>query len=129
MTVSDNLGDMLTQVKNAYMANKRVIVLEFSKEKESALKVLEKRHVVEKVEIIEADGEFKKMSVTIPPRTDLLIIKRMSKPGRRMYVKSKDIYNVKGGKGFLIISTSQGIMDSTDARKSKLGGELVAEVF
>src|SRR3989344_3385299 len=116
MTVSDNLGDMLTQVKNAYMANKRVIVMPFSKEKENTLKVLEKRHVVEKVELV-ADGEFKKLSITIPPRNNILIIKRMSKPGRRMYVKSRDIYNVKGGRGFLIISTSHGIMDGTDARK------------
>ena len=128
MTVSDNLGDMLTQVKNAYMANKHSLTLPFSKEKENALKVLVKNQIVVESTVVKEET-FKKLTVSIPERTRTLIIKRMSKPGRRMYIKAKDLYLVKGGRGFLIISTPQGIMDSQEAKSKKLGGELIAEVF
>lgn len=128
MTVSDNLGDMLTQVKNAYMAGKHHIVIPFSKEKENALKVLVKNKIVVESVVTEEDG-VKRLSVTVPERTKELIIKRMSKPGRRMYIKTKELYTVKGGRGFLIVSTPQGIMDSKEAKAKKLGGELIAEVF
>lgn len=128
MTVSDNLGDMLTQVKNAFMANKHKLTLPFSKEKENALKVLVKNHIVTESSVID-EGTFKRLTVSLPERTRVLTIKRMSKPGRRIYIKTKDLYSVKGGRGFLIISTPQGIMDSKEAKSKKLGGELIAEVF
>lgn len=128
MTVSDNLGDALIQVKNGYMAGRSRVQLAFSKEKENALKVLAKNKIIESL-AVEMIDEVKRIVVMLPPKTKNLSIKRMSKPGRRMYVKTTDLYTLKGGRGFLLVSTSQGIMDGKQAQEKKLGGELIAEVY
>ncbi len=127
--ISDPVGDMLTRIRNGYMASKKKIVLPHAKIKEAVLKVLVKNKIVSDFKKT-SDGFKKNLEVTL--FQNLLRryqIKRISKPGCRIYLSAKDYYSVKGKQGFLIISTSKGVMDSYQAEKDKLGGEVLAEIF
>jgi small subunit ribosomal protein S8 len=126
--VNDNIGDMLIQIKNAMMASRRSCTLPFSKEKENVLKVLVKNGFVTKYEVI---GELphKELMISLVEGRDAIQVKRVSKPGRRMYVKSGDLYKVKGGRGILVLSTSQGVIDGNEAKEKSIGGELLAEIY
>lgn len=130
MTISDNLGDMLARIKNAYMAGNKTAMAQFSKEKEATLKVLVEKAIIGKYQVKEEGlKKILLIELMIDKGYHDLTIKRISTPGRRIYLGSKKIYKVKGGKGFLIISTPKGIMDGESAKKQKLGGELLAQIF
>jgi small subunit ribosomal protein S8 len=101
----------------------------YSKNKEAVVKVLVNKEVIGGYK---KDFQGLKKNLIINLRTERirpLQIKRVSKPGCRIYLGNKKFYNYKGGQGFLIVSTSKGIMDSGKAKKLKVGGEILAEVF
>ncbi|HCM82420.1 MAG: 30S ribosomal protein S8 [Candidatus Gottesmanbacteria bacterium GW2011_GWA2_44_17] len=129
--VGDPIGDMIIQIKNGGLAGKRVIVLPYSKEKEWIGKILVREGYITR---IEKTGEL--------PHADLRIIlryvdgvhvidgvKRMSKPGIRLYVDKHSIPSVMGDIGITILSTSQGVMTGKEARKHGIGGELLCEIW
>ncbi|KKU77641.1 MAG: 30S ribosomal protein S8 [Candidatus Peregrinibacteria bacterium GW2011_GWA2_47_7] len=126
--LTDPIADLLTQVRNAAKADKEVITLPFSKMKKAVCDILVSRKYLRSVEIIEED---KKSFLTIhimlenKPR----IIKRVSKPGQRIYIKSGQVRPVYQGLGLGIYSTSQGVMTDEEARKKKIGGEYLCEIF
>jgi len=127
--IADPIGDMLIRIKNAYMAERKETLVPLSKEKEAVAKVLVETKIIEKYAVI-GEGFLKELQLILKTdRKSMLEVKRISKPGRRIYVRSGKYPTVKGGKGTLLVSTSKGIMDSKQAQKLKIGGELLAELF
>ncbi len=124
--VSDTVGDFIIQLKNAGMAGNSQVSLPYSKLKHAiANKLVEDGYLVS----AEAKGEkaAKKLVVELKYEDGgnhyIRGVKRISKPGRRMYIKAADIYPVKFGKGKMILSTPAGILNGEDARKANVGGE------
>jgi len=129
--VNDPVGDMLIQIKNAYMAGNSAVVLPYSKLKEAVAKIFMEEGYLSSVTAV-GEGVKKTLELRLryegsaPALTDL---KRKSKPGLRVYVASHAIPTVVGGMGIAILSTPQGIMTGKDARKKHIGGELLCEVW
>lgn len=123
----DPVADMLVAIKNAYLVNKLQVSVPYSKFKMQICKVLEKEKFVSKIE--KSDGKILIELGYGDGYRKMTQIKRVSKLGLRVYVKSKNIKNVKGGKGISIISTPKGVMTDNQARQKKLGGEVICEVW
>ena len=126
----DPIADMLTQIRNAQAVQKDTVDISFSNLKYEIAKILEKEGVVEKVE---KRGRKARKKIEIALKYDNKIpaisgIHRLSKPGQRVYKSYKDIGRAKGGQGIVIISTSKGLMTGKEARKQKLGGEVICEI-
>ena len=124
--VGDTVGDFIIQLKNAGMIGKKEIRLPYSKLKHSIADVLKKEGYVGDVS---SDGKAakKELAVSLKYNTggshEINGVKRVSKPGRRMYTKASEIYPVKFGKGRVILSTPAGILTGEEARKQNVGGE------
>ncbi len=123
----DPVSDMIVSVKNAYLAQKEQVILPYSKLKFEVAKALERAGFVGKVQKSEDKITVDLIYVDNKPR--MSEIKRVSKPGLRVYVKSKKIQLIKGGRGTYLISTPQGIMTSAEAKKKNLGGEVICLVW
>ncbi len=124
--VNDTVGDFIIQLKNAGMAGNKQVSLPYSKLKHAIANVLVKEGYLATAEV-KGEGVTKKLVTEL--RYDdagehhIKGVKRISKPGRRMYIKAADIYPVKFGKGKMILSTPAGILNGEDARKANVGGE------
>ena len=129
--MNDPISDMLTRVKNAYRAKKEAVVLPHSKFKEGIANLLEARGYAAAVEKKgRRTGKFLEIKLRYNDgRPAMTGIRCISKPSRRVYIGGKDIKTVRQGFGMLIISTSKGLMSGEEARKLKLGGEAIAEVW
>ncbi len=128
---TDPIADLLTRIRNAVMVGKNEITVPSSKIKVVVAKQLKKAGYVTGVKV-EAGKPRDILIVTInEPGENSTIneIKRLSKPGRRVYVSAADIPKVKSGRGIVLVSTSKGVVTGTEARKQKLGGELLLQVF
>lgn len=123
----DTLSNMLVTIKNGYMAKKPGVSVPSSKFKLEVAKVLEKEGFVGKVTLSENRIEIALIYDARKPR--LTEIKRISKPGLRIYTGNASIKKVKGGLGITIISTSQGVMTGNEARSKKLGGEVICQLW
>ncbi len=129
--ISDPIGDMLVRIKNAYRAKKESVLIPHSNLKQALAEVLKARGYIGN---IERKGKKIRKFLEIglkyndgaPVLTDA---RRVSKPSRRMYVKSVELKPVKYGHGIAIISTSRGLMSDKDAKDKKLGGEILAEIW
>ncbi len=131
MVSTDPISDMLTRIRNAISVRKSQVTLPYSKVKESVARLLQENRYIEQVEVVE-DGAFKTLRLTLFPEeenTRITEIVRMSKPGRRLYAKVDEIPRVKNGRGVVIVSTSKGMMTDAEARKQRLGGELICKVY
>lgn len=127
--ITDPIADYLTRIRNASSREHSSTTIPYTKIKEGISKVLTDRKFIEKFNV-KKEGNFKEIEVNLKPWVkEPLRLKRLSKPGQRIYLKSKDIKAVRNGLGVLIISTSQGIMSGEQARKEKLGGEAICEVY
>ncbi|EKD99738.1 MAG: Ribosomal protein S8 [uncultured bacterium] len=128
----DHLSNMLSSIKNASMANNAFVETIHTKELEEVAKTLKKAGFLEEVKVFKQEGNsFKGLHLDLVKengKVKLLDLKRFSKPGRRVYKSYKDIGKSMGGFGIFVVSTSRGIMDGSEARKKKLGGELICEV-
>jgi len=126
----DPIADMLTRIRNAGRALLPAIELPHSRIKESVAGILKKEGYVSEVAV---EGEkIKKIKIRLKYQGRKSVIeglKRISKPGLRRYVGSTEIPRVRGGLGIVVLSTSEGLMTDTQARKKKLGGELVCYVW
>jgi len=129
--IIDPIGDLLTRIRNAYMARLAEIKLPYSKIKSDILKILKKNKYVVDYEMVEDDNK-KSLVVTL---NDIKItkylpnFKRISKPGQRIYIGSKDIKKSKNGKGIYVVSTPKWVITGYEARSLNVGGELLCEVF
>ncbi len=128
---TDPIADLLTRIRNAVMVGKNEITVPSSKIKVVVAKELKKAGYVTAVKV-EAGKPRDILTVTINnPGENSTIneIKRLSKPGRRVYVSADEIPKVKSGRGIVLVSTSKGVVTGAEAKKQRLGGELLLQVF
>ena len=133
MTMSDPIADMLTRIRNANAAKHDTVDVPASKMKLAIAKILLDEGYIAKYDIIE-DGTFKTIHITLKygaDKTDKIMsgIKRISKPGLRVYANKEELPQVLGGLGIAIISTNQGVITDKEARKLNVGGEVLAFVW
>ena len=133
MSMSDPIADMLTRIRNANTAKHDTVDVPSSKMKLAIAQILFDEGYIKKFEVIE-DGAFKTIHITLKYGADknekiITGLKRISKPGLRVYAKGDNVPRVLNGLGIAIISTSKGLMTDRDARKQNLGGEVVAYVW
>ncbi len=129
--MTDPIADMLTRLRNAVAVKKSEVVLPFSKVKFSIAKLLEAEHYIKKAEKIEVTARpFIRVELKYENgRPALNHLKRISKPGQKIYVNKENVPKVLNGFGLAIVSTSRGIMSSTQAKRDKIGGELMCEIW
>ncbi len=129
----DTIANMLSTIKNSSMVGKPSVEVPYSKQKEEIAKVLEAKGIVSKVKVFSEKGSpHKGLHIDLAYNEEVPVlndIKRVSKPGRRIYKQSNEIGFSKSGYGVLVVSTSRGIMSGEDARKKKLGGEVICEAW
>ena len=132
MNVSDPIADMLTRVRNASRARHAEVLVPASRTKREIARILKEEGFIAEVSE-EREGpsqllrlELKYVDGKVPVVSGL---KRISKPGLRVYARKTDIPRVLGGLGVVIVSTSKGIMTGSQARKAELGGEILAYVW
>lgn len=125
--MTDPIADMLTRIRNAHLALHKEVSVPRSKMKEAIATILKQEGYVEDVSVDDC-------SITIQlkyhqGRPAIRGLKRMSKPGRRVYVNFKSIPRVQNGLGICILSTSHGLLDGISAQEAKVGGELLCEIW
>lgn len=130
--VTDPIGDFIVRLKNASDVGKTSVTLPYSAMKMAIAEVLKKAGFIADCEKHGKTAR-KSLIVTLATHTDgssrISGVKRISKPGRRMYVASKHIHPVKFGKGILVVSTPSGVMSGSDAKKANVGGEALFEMY
>lgn len=131
ITSTDPIADMLSRIRNAIAVRKSEISLPHSKVKESVARLLKDSNFVSDVKVSDAPVG-KTLVITINDEAEnarISEIVRLSKPGRRFYVAAKDIPVVKRGRGLVIVSTSKGMMTGDEAKRQRVGGELICKVY
>ena len=133
MSMSDPIADMLTRIRNANTAKHNTVDVPSSKVKEAIANILTNEGYVAGFETIE-DGVKKKMRITLKygaTKNEKVIsgLKRISKPGLRIYANTEELPRVLGGLGIAIVSTNKGIITDKEARKLGVGGEVLAYVW
>ena len=131
--MTDPIADMLTRIRNANTAKHDTVDVPASKMKNAIAEILYKEGFIQKYELVE-DGNFKNIRITLKYGKDknekiITGLKRISKPGLRVYAGADELPTVLNGLGIAIISTSKGIMTDKEARKNSLGGEVIAYVW
>ena len=133
MTMSDPIADMLTRIRNANTAKHDTVDVPASKMKLAIAEILLEEGYIKKYDVIE-DGNFKTIHITLKYGADknekiISGIKRISKPGLRVYAGKEDMPKVLGGLGIAIVSTNQGVVTDKKARELGIGGEVLAFVW
>ena len=133
MTTSDPIADMLTRIRNANTAKHDTVDVPSSKMKLAIAEILLKEGYIKKYEVLE-DGNFKTIHITLKYGEDknekiITGIKRISKPGLRVYAGKEELPRVLGGLGIAIISTNNGVLTDREARKAGVGGEVLCFVW
>ena len=133
MTMSDPIADMLTRIRNANTAKHDTVDVPSSKMKLAIAQILFDEGYIKKFDIIE-EGGFKTIHITLKYGADknekiISGIKRISKPGLRVYAGKEDMPKVLGGLGIAIVSTTQGVVTDKKARELGVGGEVLAFVW
>ena len=133
MTMSDPIADMLTRIRNANTAKHDTVDVPASKMKLAIAEILLEEGYIKKYDVIE-EGSFKTIHITLKYGADknekiITGLKRISKPGLRVYANKEDLPKVLGGLGIAIISTNQGVVTDKEARKLGVGGEVLAFVW
>jgi len=129
--MTDPITDMLNQIRNAKAVEKPEVSIPLSKAKYEIAKVLMKEGFIGEVKKV-AKGKIKVMKIVLKYDegvSKISDLRRVSKPGQRIYSKVSEIKRIKGGYGISIISTSKGLMTNKEAHKLKLGGEVICEVW
>ena len=128
MNMTDPIADMLTRIRNGLGAGKDTVVIPASKMKVEIAKILKSEGYIDNYAVT-GEGIEKKIVVTLKDGRVISGIKRISKPGLRVYAKGDEIPKVLNGLGIAIISTSNGMMTDKQARKLHIGGEVIAYVW
>jgi len=132
MVLSDPIADMLTRIRNANMAEKKVVAMPHSKMKSEIARILKAEGFIKDYTMENADGK-SVLNVFLKYTTDrepvIQGLRRISKPSCRKYVNSGEVPRVLGGIGMAILSTSSGVLTDTEAREKKVGGELLCYIW
>ena len=128
---TDQVADLITRIRNAVMVGKNEILVPTSKLKAGVVDVLKKNGYISSYEIVEGTPRgMLKVTINEPgANAKINEISKVSKPGRRVYSSADDLPTVKSGRGMLIVSTSKGLMTGKEARKQRLGGEILVKVW
>lgn len=128
---TDPIADLLTRIRNAVMVRKNEITVPSSKLKLTVASELKKAGYLEDVKVESAKPrDILVVTINKPGENSIINeIKRVSKPGRRVYIGANDIPRVKNGRGIVLLSTSKGILTGQEAKKQRLGGELLLEIY
>ena len=132
-TTSDPIADMLTRIRNANTAKHDTVLVPASKIKLAIVEILKNEGYIAKYELVD-DGNFKNILITLKYGADknekiITGIKRISKPGLRVYASKDELPRVLGGLGIAILSTNHGVITDKEARKLQVGGEVLAFVW
>ena len=133
--MTDPIADMLTRIRNAVRVERQFVEMPLSKVKRGLAEVLKREGYIwdwqESKLVPEGPHTNLKLELKYGPNGERVIrhIKRLSKPGRRLYSKAKDLRPVLGGLGISVISTSRGVVSDREARQRKLGGEVLCEIW
>ncbi|MDD6520098.1 MAG: 30S ribosomal protein S8 [Oribacterium sp.] len=133
MSMSDPIADMLTRIRNANTAKHETVTIPSSKMKLAIADILVNEGYIAKYELVD-NGKFKDIKVTLKygaTKNDKIIggIRKISKPGLRVYAGKENMPSVLGGLGIAIVSTNQGVMTDREAREKGVGGEVLAFVW
>jgi len=132
MSMTDPIADFLTRIRNAGQARQRQVVAPASKLKEAIAEILRREGFIESFST-EADGKQGVMTVNLryddENRAIILGLKRVSRPGRRVYVGKDELPRVLGGLGINVLSTSRGVVTDREARRLGVGGEVLCQVW
>ena len=132
MTFVDPIGDMITRIRNGQMRLLSKVLIPSSKYRAKILDVLKQEGYISGYKIISDENKNNTLSVDLKYNNGLPVIreiKRISKPGRRVYSRATSIPRVHSGLGVAILSTSKGVMSDSEAIKNNLGGEIICRVF
>ena len=131
--VNDSIADMLTRIRNAQTARHETVTIETSKMKKTIAQILLDEGYISAFDEVENAGKNKNLVISLKyvNKNQRVItgLKRISKPGRRIYAGCEDLPKVLGGLGIVIVSTSKGVMTDREARKLGIGGEVLAYVW
>ena len=131
MVSTDPISDMLTRIRNAIAVSKTDARMPYSGVKYNVAKLLKENNFIDDL-AVEGDGVSKALIIKINSdnaNARITEIERLSRPGRRMYTSVDKIPTVKRGRGIVIVSTSKGLMTGDEAKKTRLGGELICKVY
>jgi len=132
MSMTDPVADLLTRIRNANSIGKKSVKAPFSSLKKNILRVLkEQGYITDYFPEMEGKKAVLRIELKYGPDGELILrsVKRVSKPGRRVYSGAAAVPNVLDGLGIAVLSTSKGVMSSVEAKKMKLGGEVLCEVW
>jgi len=132
MAVTDPIADFLTRIRNAQRALHETVTIPHSKMKEEIARILKEEGYILGY-TAQQEGPFKQIAIALKYVGDrepaIRSLKRVSKPGRRIYVECREIPKVMGGLGLNVLSTSCGVMTGRQARRTGVGGELLLEIY
>lgn len=129
--MTDPIADMLTRIRNASVVRKEYVIIPYSTIKFKIAEILSKEGYVGTVEKVDTDT-FSEIKVQLKyegNKSVIRSIKRVSKPGRRVYSKNYSLPTILNGLGLAIVSTSKGLMTNKDAKREKIGGEILCEIY
>lgn len=131
--MTDPIADMLTRIRNAVRVERPYVDVPLSRVKRGIADVLKREGFIWDYEVVEEEGKpapILRLELKYGPNGEQIIqnIQRRSKPGRRLYLRSRELRPILGGMGISIISSSQGVISDREARKKNLGGEVLCEV-
>ena len=132
MTLTDPIGDMFSRIRNGQMRLLNSIVIPSSNFRKNILEILKKEGYIKDFLIEKTENNKTSLKISLKYfEGDPVIkeIKRISKPGRRVYSRANSIPRVMNGLGLAILSTPKGVMSDTDARKNNVGGEIICRIF
>lgn len=130
--MTDPISDMIIRIKNSVMAGRKDLLVPHSKMKQAIAKLLKEFNYIESFEVIDSADNFKQIKIVLKyvGKTSVINgVKRVSKPGCRIYKSASTIPNTLNGYGLTILSTNKGIMDGKSARKSNIGGEVLCQIW
>jgi len=132
MAMTDPLGDMLTRIRNGQRSRKSAVTAPASRFRSNVLAVLEREGYIRGFELYEVRPGINEIRIELKYHEGLPVIReirRVSKPGRRVYSKIDDLPKVYNGLGISILSTPRGVLSDAEAREAKVGGEVLCQVF
>ncbi len=130
--IIDPIGDLLTRIRNAYLSRILEVKVPYSKIKADISRILKKNKYIADFEVVEEENNKKSIMLTLNNvRTTKYVptLRRISKPGQRIYLWSNDIKKSRNGQGIFILSTPKGVVTGYEARSLNVGGELLCEVY
>ncbi|UUD37097.1 30S ribosomal protein S8 [Mycoplasmopsis californica] len=130
--ITDPISDMIVRIKNASQRKHKQVSMPHSTKKEAILKIVKEQGFINDFEVVTTKDKKKELTVSLKYKGNTPVItdiKRISKPGLRVYVEAANVPSVLSGYGVAIISTSKGLLTDKQARKENVGGEVIAFVW